>query len=64
VPTNTRGRRARHHVPRLAADLAFAGVTGRYFNRDQEERADQQAYNAEARTRLRTLSDDLCRQDA
>jgi hypothetical protein len=51
-------------VPRLAADLAFAGVTGRYFNRDQEERADQQAYNAEARTRLRTLSDDLCRQDA
>ncbi|WP_203884076.1 SDR family NAD(P)-dependent oxidoreductase [Planotetraspora kaengkrachanensis] len=35
--------------------------SGRYFNGTREARADSQAYDAEARARLRVLSDDLIR---
>ncbi|GAA4583179.1 SDR family oxidoreductase [Planotetraspora phitsanulokensis] len=35
--------------------------SGRYFNGTREARADSQAYDAEARARLRALSDDLIR---
>ncbi|MFC5830424.1 SDR family NAD(P)-dependent oxidoreductase [Nonomuraea insulae] len=35
------------------------GVTGRYFDQRRESRADAQAYDVEARKRLRRLSDDL-----
>ncbi|WP_433434403.1 SDR family NAD(P)-dependent oxidoreductase [Nonomuraea sp. CA-141351] len=37
------------------------GVTGRYFDQDRESRANAQAYDLEARKRLRDLSDDLVR---
>ncbi|MDP4507358.1 SDR family NAD(P)-dependent oxidoreductase [Nonomuraea turcica] len=37
------------------------GVTGRYFDQQRESRADAQAYDLEARKRLRELSDDLIR---
>ena len=42
---------------RLAADPALEGVTGAYFNGTREARADEQAYNADARLRLRELSE-------
>jgi NAD(P)-dependent dehydrogenase (short-subunit alcohol dehydrogenase family) len=45
---------------RLAADPALEGTTGRYFNGTREARADAQAYDAEARRRLRELSLSLC----
>jgi NAD(P)-dependent dehydrogenase (short-subunit alcohol dehydrogenase family) len=44
---------------RLAADPALDGVTGRYFNRTEEARADEQAYDAAARRRLWDLSERL-----
>jgi NAD(P)-dependent dehydrogenase (short-subunit alcohol dehydrogenase family) len=44
---------------RLAIDPALEGVTGRYFNGTREARADDQAYDAGARRRLRELSDEL-----
>jgi NAD(P)-dependent dehydrogenase (short-subunit alcohol dehydrogenase family) len=44
---------------RLVADPALAGVTGRYFNGTREARADEQAYDADARRRLRELSERL-----
>ena len=44
---------------RLAADPELDGVTGRYFDRTTEARADPQAYDAEARRRLRELSERL-----
>jgi NAD(P)-dependent dehydrogenase (short-subunit alcohol dehydrogenase family) len=44
---------------RLAADPDLDGVTGRYFNRTAEARADEQAYDAGARRRLRELSERL-----
>jgi NAD(P)-dependent dehydrogenase (short-subunit alcohol dehydrogenase family) len=44
---------------RLVADPALDGVTGRYFDRSREARADPQAYDPAARTRLRQLSDRL-----
>jgi NAD(P)-dependent dehydrogenase (short-subunit alcohol dehydrogenase family) len=44
---------------RLAADPRLDGVTGRYFNRTQEARADEQAYDAGARRRLWELSERL-----
>jgi len=44
---------------RLMVDDALAGVTGKYFNGVHEARADAQAYDAEARARLRALSDKL-----
>jgi NAD(P)-dependent dehydrogenase (short-subunit alcohol dehydrogenase family) len=44
---------------RLVADPELEGVTGRYFNRTREARADEQAYDAEARRRLWDLSERL-----
>src|SRR4051795_961101 len=46
---------------RLAADPALDGMTGRYFNRMTEARADDQAYDADARRRLWELSERLTR---
>jgi NAD(P)-dependent dehydrogenase (short-subunit alcohol dehydrogenase family) len=44
---------------RLAADGELDGVTGRYFFGTDEARADEQAYDAAARRRLRELSERL-----
>jgi NAD(P)-dependent dehydrogenase (short-subunit alcohol dehydrogenase family) len=44
---------------RLAVGPDVEGVTGRYFNRQQEARADDQAYDAGARRRLWNLSAEL-----
>ncbi len=44
---------------RLVVDPALDGVTGRYFDGLRETRAHAQAYDADARRRLRTLSDEL-----
>jgi NAD(P)-dependent dehydrogenase (short-subunit alcohol dehydrogenase family) len=44
---------------RLVADPALDGVTGRYYNRTREARADPQAYDADARRRLWELSERL-----
>jgi NAD(P)-dependent dehydrogenase (short-subunit alcohol dehydrogenase family) len=44
---------------RLVADPALDGVTGAYFNGTREARADEQAYDADARRRLRELSERL-----
>jgi NAD(P)-dependent dehydrogenase (short-subunit alcohol dehydrogenase family) len=43
----------------LAAGPALAGVTGRYFDRTREARADAQAYDPEARSRLWEVSESL-----
>jgi NAD(P)-dependent dehydrogenase (short-subunit alcohol dehydrogenase family) len=47
-------------VVRLAASPEVEGVTGRYFDGTREARASRQAYDAEARRRLWTLSEELC----
>lgn len=44
---------------RLIAAPELDGVTGRYFSGTHEARADPQAYDRNARARLRQLSDDL-----
>jgi NAD(P)-dependent dehydrogenase (short-subunit alcohol dehydrogenase family) len=44
---------------RLAADADLDGVTGRYFNGQNEARAHPQAYDPDARRRLRELSERL-----
>jgi NAD(P)-dependent dehydrogenase (short-subunit alcohol dehydrogenase family) len=44
---------------RLCVDPMLDGVTGVYFNVQDEARADAQAYDAEAQRRLRELSDEL-----
>jgi NAD(P)-dependent dehydrogenase (short-subunit alcohol dehydrogenase family) len=44
---------------RLVADPALEGVTGAYFNGTREARADPQAYDRNARRRLRELSAQL-----
>jgi NAD(P)-dependent dehydrogenase (short-subunit alcohol dehydrogenase family) len=44
---------------RLAADAELDGVTGRYFNGRNEARAHPQAYDPDARRRLRELSERL-----
>jgi NAD(P)-dependent dehydrogenase (short-subunit alcohol dehydrogenase family) len=44
---------------RLVSDPALEGVSGRYFNGRREARADAQAYDADARRRLRELSERL-----
>lgn len=44
---------------RLVADPALDGVSGRYFDVTRERRADAQAYDAEARRKLRALSEQL-----
>jgi NAD(P)-dependent dehydrogenase (short-subunit alcohol dehydrogenase family) len=44
---------------RLVADSDLEDVTGRYFNREREARADPQAYDPDARRPLRELSERL-----
>jgi NAD(P)-dependent dehydrogenase (short-subunit alcohol dehydrogenase family) len=44
---------------RLVADPALEGVTGAYFNGTDEARADEQAYDPDARRTLRELSERL-----
>jgi NAD(P)-dependent dehydrogenase (short-subunit alcohol dehydrogenase family) len=44
---------------RLVADPALDGVTGRYFDRLEEARARPQAYDPDARRKLRELSERL-----
>nr|MBA3475005.1 hypothetical protein [Rubrobacter sp.] len=44
---------------RLAISPELEGVTGRYFDRQREARADEQASDPEARARLRRLSEEL-----
>ena len=44
---------------RLAISPELEWVTGRYFDRQREARADEQAYDPEARERLRRLSEEL-----
>jgi NAD(P)-dependent dehydrogenase (short-subunit alcohol dehydrogenase family) len=46
-------------ILQLVDDPAFAGRSGLYFNGMQESRADRQAYDEDARRRLRALSFDL-----
>ncbi len=45
---------------RLVADPELNGVTGVYFNGLRQSEPDAQAYDADARRRLRALSDELC----
>lgn len=56
ISTLEEGVRATH---RLVADPALDGVSGRFFDGLNEARADAQAYDADARARLRALSDAL-----
>jgi NAD(P)-dependent dehydrogenase (short-subunit alcohol dehydrogenase family) len=44
---------------RLAISPELEGVTGRYFDRQREARANNQAYDRDARDRLRRLSEEL-----
>jgi NAD(P)-dependent dehydrogenase (short-subunit alcohol dehydrogenase family) len=44
---------------RLVVDPALAGVTGRYFDREREARALDQAYDLDFRKRLRALTESL-----
>jgi NAD(P)-dependent dehydrogenase (short-subunit alcohol dehydrogenase family) len=44
---------------RLIAGPGLSGISGRYFNGEQEARADRQAYDVMARARLRELSREL-----
>jgi NAD(P)-dependent dehydrogenase (short-subunit alcohol dehydrogenase family) len=44
---------------RLAFDPTLEGVTGRFFDRETEARAEDQAYDPEARRRLWELSEAL-----
>ena len=46
---------------RVAISPELEGVTGRYFDGQREARADEQAYDPEARARLRRLSEELTR---
>jgi NAD(P)-dependent dehydrogenase (short-subunit alcohol dehydrogenase family) len=46
---------------RLALDADLEGVTGRFFDGNREARADDQAYDREARRRLHELSEELVR---
>jgi NAD(P)-dependent dehydrogenase (short-subunit alcohol dehydrogenase family) len=43
----------------LATDPDLREVTGRYFEGQREARAEEQAYDPEARKRLQTLSEEL-----
>ena len=49
---------------RLAVGADMDGVSGKYFNRQAEARADDQAYDAEARSRLWGLSVELTGEQA
>ena len=44
---------------RLILDRSLDGVSGRYYNGQRQARAHKQAYDSEARARLRTLSEQL-----
>jgi NAD(P)-dependent dehydrogenase (short-subunit alcohol dehydrogenase family) len=44
---------------RLVSDPEFAGLTGRFFDHTREATADAQAYDADARARLWTVSEQL-----
>lgn len=44
---------------RLIASTEVEGISGKYFNMQREARANGQAYDAEARRRLRELTDEL-----
>ena len=44
---------------RLAISPELEGITGRYFDGQREARAEEQAYDPEARDRLRRLSEEL-----
>ena len=44
---------------RLAASSELDGVTGRYFFGEDEAEAEAQAYDPDARTRLRRLAEQL-----
>jgi NAD(P)-dependent dehydrogenase (short-subunit alcohol dehydrogenase family) len=46
-------------ILRLVLDDQLAGTTGQYFDQQRPARANAQAYDAEARARLRRLSDEL-----
>jgi NAD(P)-dependent dehydrogenase (short-subunit alcohol dehydrogenase family) len=46
-------------VVRLVADPELDGVSGRFFDKTSESRADRQAYDEAARTRLWKLSEEL-----
>jgi NAD(P)-dependent dehydrogenase (short-subunit alcohol dehydrogenase family) len=48
-----------HAVERLVTDRGLDGVTGRYYDGEREARALDQAYDPDARRRLRELSDRL-----
>jgi len=48
-------------VYRLATDPALAGVTGRFYDRTKETKADPSAYDPEVQRRLWQLSLDLTR---
>jgi NAD(P)-dependent dehydrogenase (short-subunit alcohol dehydrogenase family) len=45
---------------RLAISPELEGVTGRFFDRTREAKANEQAYDPRARERLQELSEDLC----
>ncbi|MER6575236.1 SDR family NAD(P)-dependent oxidoreductase [Nonomuraea sp. NPDC001023] len=47
------------HTARLITDPALDNVTGTYFNRSRPARAHHQAYDTDARTRLREISRQL-----
>ncbi|MEV1285586.1 SDR family NAD(P)-dependent oxidoreductase [Micromonospora sp. NPDC049679] len=49
---------------RLVVDPELTGVTGRYFDGEQESRANDQAYDPEFRARLRTVTDALVAEPA
>jgi NAD(P)-dependent dehydrogenase (short-subunit alcohol dehydrogenase family) len=49
---------------RLIADPELDGVTGRYFHGTRDAEADPQAYDADARQRLRELSEELAAQSS
>ena len=48
-----------HSTERLVTDPALAGVTGRFFDHTREATADAQAYDADARAMLWTVSEQL-----
>ncbi|WP_433465414.1 SDR family NAD(P)-dependent oxidoreductase [Spirillospora sp. CA-128828] len=56
ISTLEEGVRATH---RLVTDPALDDVSGRFFDGLRESRADPQAYDPDARARLKALSDDL-----
>lgn len=53
------GRDAARGDPRAESRDGYEGVSGRYFNRLREDRAEEQAYDAAARRRLWRLSEEL-----